>query len=144
MSKNYSKEQIGFALNKATLDPKIDPYKFTVGKLIAYIDPQSDLSDEAIEAWENCLKYLRTSWKGKPEFSIATEKAISAVGGWERVGSTDLEKLDFVKNSFISSYKGFRSIHEKNETLKLFEADNEQTKQIGETIDGLLEGARIK
>jgi len=145
-NEGLSKEAIGIACRKAVTDPGVDPYKFTIGKLLAYVKPvEVDPKALALEEWERVVSYVARgkSRQGIPDdWSERTVKATNSVGGLFAIGEATNEKLSYLRNAFINAYSDYSKIYENNEKQNLIEGSSKSL--IDSTINQLCEKTDVR
>jgi len=129
------------ACMQAVNDPEVDPYRFTVAKLLAYVKPvEDDPKALALEEWEKVVSYVSSgkSRQGIPEdWEQRTVSAFTSVGGLFAIGDADSNKLSYIRNSFIKAYADYSGIYKNREKQMLIEGNSNP--MIEATIEKLCE-----
>lgn len=141
-NQNLSNEAIGIACGKAVQDPEVDPYKFTIAKLLAYVKPVNiDPKGLALEEWGKVVSYIS---RGKARHGIPEEwgertaKATTSIGGLSVIGDCEEAKLSYLRHAFINAYSDYSAIYENKEKQNLIEGTSKGL--ISSTVEKLCEG----
>lgn len=91
-------------------DDEVDPYRFTVGKFMAYLKSSESVEDVADRQWESIISFVRRGMSKQLQLVGVTDLAVRAVGGLNAIGMTEEDNLRFLRKQFIDAFKSRASI----------------------------------
>ena len=145
LKQGLTKELIGAACGQAVQDPEVDPFRFTIAKLMAYVKPtELDPKALALEEWDTVVSYVS---RGKATLGIPQEweqrtvSAVGSIGGLNAIGDADNEKLGYLRHAFINAYAEYAGIYKNREKQMMLEGNSNPL--LEGTLNELSERTRI-